>query len=252
MHEVKLEYVGSAGVDAGLLTISDPCYFVSAFNGGDESWRDFCAKLDIDYMEHGQYYGEPLGKGNGVTFRTTHGDGSYPVYMLFDKWRRARIAVVDMDGVLEDPNEDRAWYERGEQRTAELVIGDPQPKVYQIMYGRVGESGGRGQIIRTYFSHAKCEEFLDKNNYIKVNDAERPLWFSPHDKDRAEHYKKDRERAFALIASIGEKTRKGISLSQEEQTAAYSWDKANAYLADYYFIQAVVIGDENESVDQWS
>ena len=69
-------FVGSVGVDAGVVWVGDPCYIKDNPEIYDESkWQDFCLKLrDLP--------GEIC---QGVCTHTNWGDGEYPVFVSFDK-----------------------------------------------------------------------------------------------------------------------------------------------------------------------
>ena len=68
-------FVGSIGVDAGLVWLGDPCYIKDHPELHDESkWQDFCMNMrDLP----GEKYG-------GVCTHTNFGDGEYPCYVSFD------------------------------------------------------------------------------------------------------------------------------------------------------------------------
>ena len=68
--------VGEVSVDAGLVWVGDPCYIKHHPELYDESkWGDFCANIED----------LPSEKFSGVATFTNFGDGSYPVYVSFDK-----------------------------------------------------------------------------------------------------------------------------------------------------------------------
>ena len=93
MKNSNLEWrlLGHVGVDAGVLMVGDPCYFIGpdstaqkAYPGG---WEEFCEKQfagfadnkeDVTQMDFARGHG-----GLGVVSGTAYGDGSYPVYGLF-------------------------------------------------------------------------------------------------------------------------------------------------------------------------
>jgi hypothetical protein len=69
-------FVGSVGVDAGIVWAGDPCYIKHHPELYDESkWGDFCVNMkDL-----------PGEKYSGVVTHTNFGDGEYPVFVSFDK-----------------------------------------------------------------------------------------------------------------------------------------------------------------------
>jgi hypothetical protein len=108
-HDMKV--IGECGVDAGMLMIGDPCYFVGkesnvnqryAPKEGDghaDEYEKFLHDQDIirgnsmGEFDHQMTYA--MGhEGLGVVFQTNYGDGVYPVYLDSEN----RFAVVVMDG----------------------------------------------------------------------------------------------------------------------------------------------------------
>lgn len=69
-------FVGSVGVDAGIVWVGDPGYIKHHPELYDESeWRNFCMNLnDL-----------PAEKYSGVCTHTNFGDGEYPVFVSFGK-----------------------------------------------------------------------------------------------------------------------------------------------------------------------
>lgn len=98
----KWEKVGVVGVDAGCVTLGDPCYVVGADASGYSSWDEYCQYLD----RHGrQVYG---GKGyikmpsGHFHFQTLYGDGTYPVYVKKNDQGQVTKVMIDFDPDLED------------------------------------------------------------------------------------------------------------------------------------------------------
>lgn len=92
--------IGHVGVDAGVLTIGDPCYF-----DGISYDRDILPTIlgegnvwNIDYS------------GGMIVFSTTWGDGVYPVYAKFDNYGRGRPTEVK---VVMDWDDEEEEYEDG-------------------------------------------------------------------------------------------------------------------------------------------
>ena len=91
--------IGFVGVDSGTLMISDPCYTIGTKT---PEWNDFCKN---HLLKDGADFGSEWNNGTGVTAATRWGDGSYPVYALFDnKSKRPTplammVVTEDMDGI---------------------------------------------------------------------------------------------------------------------------------------------------------
>lgn len=89
--------IGEVGVDAGMIMVGDPCYFVGSDTTINErcgSWSQACdevfCKQDVDLDKGVNVY------GLGVAVATTDGDGRYPVYLETDYAGRRRL-VVDLE-----------------------------------------------------------------------------------------------------------------------------------------------------------
>jgi Protein of unknown function (DUF4241) len=100
----KIEEIGYVGVDAGLLMIGDPCYFIGEDSTASKRYNDWSHFLNEQELigskaedNHQMTYPHG-GEGLGVVFGTTHGDGVYPVYAAKDEHGRPRFAIVVMDG----------------------------------------------------------------------------------------------------------------------------------------------------------
>lgn len=93
---MKFKKIGEITVDAGIVWIGDPCYvlhkdLVPAELG--TSWGEFCDKLNAKFTEF----------KIGVCAATAYGDGSYPVYAVYDfKDEYGGIFVDFNDMVSED------------------------------------------------------------------------------------------------------------------------------------------------------
>lgn len=99
--------LGHVGVDAGMLMIGDPCYFI----GKDatvntevfRTWSEACEKLFCaPNVDHKKPYLIENGCGAmlGIAVSTTYGDGSYPVYLETykdGKGRTRRRMLVELD-----------------------------------------------------------------------------------------------------------------------------------------------------------
>lgn len=85
------EYVGTLGVDAGIMYLGDPCYILQDENqvpDYNELINDKCMKT-VDKKGAGVY-----GNGTGVICSTGFGDGSYGVFIKKYKNRVAEMKVV--------------------------------------------------------------------------------------------------------------------------------------------------------------
>ena len=99
--------LGHVGVDAGMLMIGDPCYFI----GKDATvntevfptWSVACNELFCagDHgRDHPYLIESAFGALLGIAVRTTHGDGSYPVHLEAYKDGRGktrRRLTVELD-----------------------------------------------------------------------------------------------------------------------------------------------------------
>lgn len=88
--------IGTCGVDAGMIMVGDPCYFVgkdATIGERCETWSQACKEVfcngDIDEDTPMDVY------GLGVAIATTHGDGQYPVYLENVDGRRRIIVELD-------------------------------------------------------------------------------------------------------------------------------------------------------------
>jgi len=96
-------YLGTCDVDAGLLMIGDPCYFIGTEedNTKQMGWGDWISMMEDEEADFRTWrlksqiphdLGHP---GKGVVAGTVYGDGSYPVYGLYDKtYGRAKAMFV--------------------------------------------------------------------------------------------------------------------------------------------------------------
>lgn len=93
----KKVQIGVCGVDAGMIMVGDPCYFVgrdSAINDHCENWDQACnevfCKPETKDRDH------PMDiYGLGVAVATTNGDGCFPVTLETLKNGRRRL-IVDL------------------------------------------------------------------------------------------------------------------------------------------------------------
>lgn len=93
MYDYDTRKIGEVCVDAGLIMVGDPCYVIPW-----GSWQEFADKCDGDVSQ-------PQGDGQGIVVPTTWGDGTYPVYGVYDMPGRL-IGITVMFGVDEDQIDD--------------------------------------------------------------------------------------------------------------------------------------------------
>lgn len=93
------EQVGIIGVDAGMVMVGDPCYFWpdgegrSAHTDAIPTWAELCHKTGPCNTQLNYAKGHA---GLGVVVSTTHGDGTYPVYIVTTAKGKRRL-VVELD-----------------------------------------------------------------------------------------------------------------------------------------------------------
>lgn len=103
-----MDHVGNCGVDAGMLMIGDPCYFIGPDSNAQQRygekgkhWEQFGHEhwgenFQVSEFKHQMNYA--MGHaGLGVTFPTYDGDGTYPVYVCHGESGTPRFAIVIMD-----------------------------------------------------------------------------------------------------------------------------------------------------------
>ncbi len=89
-----VKQIGVVGVDAGMIMVGDPCYFIGKDSTACQkfpTWYDACNQIFCK-----EDAGDVMAIDNlGIAVSTTHGDGSYPVYLEEDDNGRRRI-IVDL------------------------------------------------------------------------------------------------------------------------------------------------------------
>jgi len=95
MKTEEWEAAGKVGVDAGLLWIGDPCYFVNpdATEHPAKTWDAFCNRFDA--LEKNDVAAFPFRQGHkglGVCIGGLGGDGYYPVEVR----RNARGGIAEI------------------------------------------------------------------------------------------------------------------------------------------------------------
>lgn len=88
MNNYNTRKIGEVCVDTGLIMVGDPGYLSWG------AWQEFVAKCDGDVSE-------PQGDGQGIVVPTTYGDGTYPVYGVYDMPGRL-IGITVMFGDDDD------------------------------------------------------------------------------------------------------------------------------------------------------
>jgi hypothetical protein len=100
-NRVKQE-IGVCGVDAGMLLIGDPCYFVRDEEGkiqrksevkkslGDNAYSKLCEK--IGDKSHAQLHYAAGHEGMGVLI-DVDGDGNYPVVGVFEEGKLCEVRI---------------------------------------------------------------------------------------------------------------------------------------------------------------
>ena len=86
--------IGHVGVDAGMIMVGDPCYFVgddATIHERCKTWEQACdqvfCKEDFNRDTPMDVY------GLGIAIATTYGDGCYPVYLETTKSGKRRLIV---------------------------------------------------------------------------------------------------------------------------------------------------------------
>ena len=82
---MKWKLLGHCGVDAGMLMVGDPCYFIGKDKDSAQRYKDWGTFLgEQDYGRINQMAYAKGHSGLGVVASTSYGDGVYPVYGLFN------------------------------------------------------------------------------------------------------------------------------------------------------------------------
>lgn len=85
-------HIGDVPVDAGCLTLIDPCYLLSSEPTGGTNADPYAEILD-NFAQLDEY-GYQSVAGCGIVFSTGYGDGSYPVFARFEDGRVMEVRVV--------------------------------------------------------------------------------------------------------------------------------------------------------------
>jgi hypothetical protein len=92
--------IGDVAVDAGLMLVGDPSYYVgkgSEVNKAFRGWDQFLAQQRL--LGDAPAAEMKFSKGHaglGVVVATAHGDGMYPVYLVRDSKGAAKELVVKL------------------------------------------------------------------------------------------------------------------------------------------------------------
>ena len=104
INNLKWEHVGNCGVDAGMLMVGDPCYFIGPNSDASKSYGNSWGTFMEMYhdREKGQIKHQlnfALGhEGLGVVAGTAYGDGTYPVYALKKQGTDRAYAMLVITG----------------------------------------------------------------------------------------------------------------------------------------------------------
>ena len=96
MKNEKWEKAGVCGVDAGLIVIGDPCYYLAddCTERPAKTWLEFCGSIttmgDTKQLDFKAGH-----KGLAVIVSNFGGDGCYPVSILKDNAGRVIAARID-------------------------------------------------------------------------------------------------------------------------------------------------------------
>lgn len=88
--------IGVCWVDAGMLMVGDPCYFIGKdanIHAMCKDWDQACEEVFLNEDKAGD--GMDV-YGLGVAVHTTNGNGPYPVYLEKTKAGRRRL-IVELD-----------------------------------------------------------------------------------------------------------------------------------------------------------
>ena len=115
--ELKMKKIGVVGVDSGQILITDPCYIGSEWKKTDDN-KDLghednkgqfsyggCCHATLKNKELGGQLNYKLGHaGAGVVSRAGYGDGSYPVYAIYNDEGRVDKLIVDFQTMPGEKN----------------------------------------------------------------------------------------------------------------------------------------------------
>jgi hypothetical protein len=102
------ELIGHAAVDAGMIMICDPCYFIKdkneePYGGRGKTWYEFLDKYDFAQQPEQMFFDEKkTHPGLGVVIGTPHGDGVFPVFVK----RGSDGLISEMKICFDDLDED--------------------------------------------------------------------------------------------------------------------------------------------------
>lgn len=107
LFNVGRRKIGEIGVDSGQVVVTDPCYLKDWKDGHFEDG----AKPDNDYARCCVASLKPEGGGevegrSAVCSSTGWGDGSYPVYVEYDRDGRVARLIVEFDEEYEPEEEE--------------------------------------------------------------------------------------------------------------------------------------------------
>jgi len=92
------QLLGHIGVDAGMIMVGDPCYFIgkdATVHKTFPDWDTACKELFCnDKYQTDESYN--IRDGLGIAVTTTYGDGTYPVYLETTNNGKRRL-IVDLE-----------------------------------------------------------------------------------------------------------------------------------------------------------
>jgi hypothetical protein len=111
MPKEIIKQLGIVGVDSGQIIITDPCYIGSEWKDneydqgepGDYSYGGACQTADGEKLG-GQLNFNIGHAGAGVVVRSGYGDGTYPVYALYNDEGRVSKLIVDFESMPGEKN----------------------------------------------------------------------------------------------------------------------------------------------------
>ena len=100
------QHIGNVFVDSGRVWLGDPCYVM-----GDNAshrvrdWQKFMDRtFDPKYQIGEAGVSQPVGENLGMSVPSGYGDGSYPVYAIYNSEGRIATLTVDFLADGEDDN----------------------------------------------------------------------------------------------------------------------------------------------------
>jgi hypothetical protein len=129
-----IKQIGKVGVDSGLVWIGDPCYLLQGDRPESvgKDWSEFCDILDKkeDTETKSSSFNHDFGhEGLGVCSSTKRGDGTYPVYGIYEKGdiRKTPNGIL-IDFEIENMNEFiyKYWNNSGMRKNKSKIGGEKE------------------------------------------------------------------------------------------------------------------------------